>query len=83
MRVTRFEVQFPFPVEFTREEQRALHDFFGAMCKRLQDQRPGEVVWLSGMGSAPIWKNGDIAGFDDEAYSFHITSREAYPGERE
>jgi hypothetical protein len=78
-------VTFPEPVAITRDEERALQDLVGAICKRYEAANPGRSMWLFGYGnlctSMPITAEDEDAGvplsFDDSVLHLEVSEREA------
>ena len=80
--VSSISITFPAPVELNADVQIALNSLVSLICDQWQSQNPGMVMWASGNGCQPIWKNGDIAGFDENTFSIACSARKAYDSER-
>ena len=83
MKIQKIEIEFPFPVELPPGFPEFLGTTVSLICKKYEAENPDRVMWPSGHGSKPIWREPEEPDFDDNIYHISCTEREAYPKERE
>lgn len=81
-RLRQILIEFPVDVELPDEAMRLIHQATSLVCEAYEREHPDEVMWASGIGSMPVWRYGDIEGFDDAVYNVSVSVREAYGSEK-
>ncbi len=79
-------VTFPVGIELHRDDEKALHELIGRICKRYETAHPGRVMWGAGWGgyctSMPITAQDDADGvpltFDMSVLHCEVAERQDY-----
>lgn len=74
--IHRIEINFPCAVDLPPGFDHVLMALADAICSAWELAHPGHVMWASGVGAKPIWREPEEPDFDDSVFCIDCATRE-------